>query len=116
MENDEWEDIEDWKLETPDENNGHRFSANFTSNESINAMRRLPNQTNNKNNIVVAGGLNHKPQNPLNHNCISSYNNAYGLNGNLSESSESVPVLPQYQVTTQKSSIIHASESFISDK
>ena len=44
--------------------------------------------------------MNHRPINPLNHNCISAYNNAYGLNGSLSESSESVPVQPptEYQV------------------
>ena len=55
----------------------------------------MPNHKN-----LIGGGLNHKPLNPLNHNCISAYNNAYGLNGSLSESSESVPVLnpPQYQV------------------
>ena len=103
---DEWEDIEDWKEETPNESNGPRFSvsARCNTHESSNAIKILPNQMNHHNH-VGAGlpiTLNHRPINPLNHNCISAYNNAYGLNGSLSESSESVPVLPppEYQVAS----------------
>ena len=89
---DEWEDIEDWNLETPKEINGARFSFNTNWNNHVKIM---PNQENQE-----VAGLNHKPLNPLNHNCISAYNNAYGLNGSLSESSESVPVMPKHQVQT----------------
>ena len=104
---DEWEDIEDWKEETPIESNGPRFSVSvrFNSHESSNAIQIVPNQMNHHNHVGTGLPItmNKRPINPLNHNCISAYNNAYGLNGSLSESSESVPVLPppEYQVASE---------------
>ena len=105
--NDEdWEDIEDWKVETPNETNGHQISSTAHCNNvegSAARTRMMPNQTNHVS-ATLPSTMNHRPINPLNHNCISAYNNAYGINGSLSESSESVPVLPppEYQVGTQE--------------
>ena len=100
-----WEDIDDWKEEN--ESNGPNFSvsARCNSHESSNAIKILPTQMNHHNHMGAGlpFTMNHRPINPLNHNCISAYNNAYGLNGSLSESSESVPVLPppEYQVESK---------------
>ena len=92
---DEWEDIEEWKLDTPKENHVNRttVSSNHKNHITTSSVSKLQNETNH-NHIGPMHPItfNHGPINPLNHNCLSAYNNAYGLNGSLSVSSESVPV------------------------
>jgi hypothetical protein len=94
-EDDEWEDMEDWKTDTATQSNWAGISTSNRWNTHP-TCPPLPKLTSNH--------INHRPSTPPiflhNHNCISSYNNAYGLNGSLSESSESVPIQPppEYQV------------------
>jgi hypothetical protein len=76
-------------------------STKFNSHESSNAIKFLPNQMNHHNHVGVGLPIimNNRPINPLNHNCISAMQilhiTMHGLNGSLSESSESVPVPPE---------------------
>ena len=98
---DDWEDIEDWKTETSAHNNIS------TSNKWNTLPTCPPKPKMNSNNFNQRPSTPpnlygfHPTPNPLNQNCVSAYNNAYGLNGSLSESSESVPVQPppEYQVS-----------------
>ena len=92
-EDDDWEDMEDWKMDPPFLNN----SVSISTSNKWNTLPTCPPKP------VSASSLpHHKPptHHMRNHNCISALNNAYGLNGSLSESSESVPVQPppEYQV------------------
>ena len=106
-EDDEWEDLEEWKVEPPTMNH---FEGISTSNK-WNTLPACPPKPKPK---LPSNHIPQRPPTPPNpyqpgylrtHNCISAYNNAYRLNGSLSESSESVPVQPplEYQVRKRTS-------------
>ena len=107
-EDDEWEDLEEWKVEPPTMNH---FEGISTSNK-WNTLPACPPKPKPK---LPSNHLPQRPPTPPNpyqpgysrtHNCISAYNNAYGLNGSLSESSESVPVQPPLEYQVRKKTIL----------